>query len=114
MRALLVALLLLTSLTCRSPLSIPAYLVGDAALAIVVADSTPAIGYAFGAVSDTLAAGDSVCLHFVADGNWRTVLLWNEIWPFLDIQWVPHEVARTLVLHFSGSARSTSVSPALC
>jgi hypothetical protein len=59
--------------------------------------------------------GDSVCVHFAADGNWQKVVLWNDVWPRLEIQWIPHEVVRNVTLHFLGpSVRQTSTRQEPC
>lgn len=106
---------LLVLLACES-ITRPAYFVGDASYAVVL-DST-ALATQFYRVGDAIAValpGDSICVHFHADGNWQKVILWNTTWPHLEIQWVPHDVVRHISLVFAGPAfRGTSTSPQPC
>ncbi len=115
MRVLAVALLLLTSVTCKTTTA-PAYLVGPASFTVVLDSTAPVTG--FFRIGDSVRVaypGDSICVHFRADGNWQYLVLWNATWPRLEVQWAPVEAVRNVTQRFYGpSWRETSTSAALC
>lgn len=111
-----VVLVIAVLFACRSPLTVPAYFVGPASYAVIVSpDGLPTSFYRVGDVPAVAMPGDSICVHFHADGNWQKIVLSNATWSRLEIQWVPHDVVRHVNLYFLGpDARGTTTEPRPC
>lgn len=115
MRVLLAVLLLLISgVTCRE-ITRPAYFVGDASYAVVIdSGGLPTQFYRIGEPFKIALPGESLCVHFQADGNWQKLVLWNDMWPRLELQWIPHDVVRHVTLYFSAGWRMTETGATTC
>jgi hypothetical protein len=106
--------LLLLLVACQATTA-PAYFVGDASFAVVVMPGSDTVGfYRVGEAVHVSLPGDSVCVHFHADGNMQTIVLWSQTWPRIDVHWIPHAVARHTTLRFAGAFRETSWGPVPC
>lgn len=112
-RTLLVAL----ALACGNPASIPAWRVGPASYAVVLsADALETTFYRQGDTVQVAHAGDSVCVHFVADNSWQTVVFSNATYLYMTADWLPHDTFPHMTFRFTGpqSRQKGAVGRALC
>jgi len=109
--------MLVALMGCVDGITRPAYFVGEASYAIIL--DSAALDTWFIRIGDSIGRvahpGDSICVHFAADGNWQNIILTNAVWPKLQLQWIPHDVAHHVSLTFRGANwRETSMAARPC